>query len=154
MGRTIIELYKYDGWDIAGWEGSCCGDDGMTYIYYGINEEKEIIDNYSLKQVKEQGINIITLEQAKKLIEGKDEIERLEARVKELEARVKELEPAPVDNRFVFEGNILRGVPLHIGIGIAHPGDECKVLIPYFDYTWELIPNYYQGQNAVQLVKK
>jgi hypothetical protein len=78
----------------------------------------------------------------------REEIEALKKRLSELEPKV--------DMRVDFGEETLspkmnRGA--YVGKGNAKDGDKFKVLISEKGYEWHLLPNYYEGNNAVQLIK-
>jgi hypothetical protein len=73
-----------------------------------------------------------------------------------LKKRLAELEPK-VDRRVDFGKSVTFNLNAsgnaYIAHGCANDGDSGKVLIPNYKCKWELLPNYYDGRDAVQLVK-
>ena len=65
MGAEIVKLYKDDGWDVGGFKGlEFEGRSG--YYHYGVIDGD--FDNHCLQRIYQSNAQIITLEQAKQII--------------------------------------------------------------------------------------
>jgi hypothetical protein len=65
MGKEIIQVYKDDGWDTRSFEGAAFAGHS-TYYHYGVIDGD--FDNHCLQRVDQANAQIITLEQAKQII--------------------------------------------------------------------------------------
>lgn len=73
-----------------------------------------------------------------------------------LKKRLAELEPKE-DMRVDFGENVTFSTltpTACVGNIYAKDGDRYKVLVSGSNYEWQLLPDYYEGRNAVQLIKK